>query len=505
MVLLVGLLAIGAVACATTNPGVTATRSRQGAGREAVPPASTTPGSSTPSSNTSTDGPTSTTATPTPTTYDIIPGVVNFGSNKKPRSYDGFLTHAFKDIEAFWADQYKATYGTDWTPLKNGVYAAYPDRTEPIPGCGTAETTYADVQGNAFYCPPGDFMVYDDAELLPQFVDGLGKEAVAIVLAHEFGHAVQARAGNTDRSVILGEQQADCFAGAWTAHVASGASDSIKFTDSAVRAGLVAMIKVRDQVQNAGKNRPDAHGTGFDRVGAFQDGFKGGPKRCKTFYDENRQLINIKYVQEANNGNLPLVDPAPDPTNGPQDIVTLLPASLDFYWNQLTKANSVPFTAPKFKDYPGAGPYPTCDGVDASAWKNNAVFCKADNTIYWDRDYAALEAQRIGDMAVGYVYSTAFSDAIQTALHSNRSGEKRALMNDCLTGAWARFISPPIPADRTNTLELSAGDLDEAIVTAIVRADPTTDTNKVGSAFEKIDAFRTGVLGDINKCNALFR
>jgi predicted metalloprotease len=518
LVLLVGLLAIGGVACATTSPGVTATRSRQGSSGNLIPgtPDTTTPGTGTPGTgtpgtdstgSTATSSPNTTTGgTATPTSYDIIDGVVDFGANKKSQPYDGFLTHAFKDIEGFWAEEYKATYGTEWKPLSGGIYAAYPDRTEPIPGCGNAQTAYDDVKGNAFYCGQGDFMVYDDATLLPQLVDELGKEAVAIVLAHEFGHAVQARAGNSKQPVILSEQQADCFAGAWAAHVASGASDNIKFGDRAVRAGLIAMIQVRDPVQLAGQNDPNAHGTGFDRVGAFQDGFKGGPKRCKTFYTENRKLINIPYAQQdPNNGNLPLVDSNPDPKLGPQDIETLLPASLDFFWKQLTKSNSVPFTTPKFATYPSAGPYPTCDGVDASAWKNNAVFCKADNTIYYDVDYAGQQASRIGDMSVGYLYSTAYSDAIQNALHSKRTGEQRALMNDCLTGAWARFISPPIPKDRTDKLELSAGDLDEAIVTAIVRADPTTDTNKVGSAFEKIDAFRAGVLGDVNTCNAQYK
>jgi predicted metalloprotease len=516
-VLLVGLLTIGGVACATTSPGVTATRSREGASGQLVP-GSTTPGTGSTSGSTgnsstgsSTPGttpgstPGSTPTTKPATNYDIIPGVVDFGANKKSQAYDGFLTHAFKDIESFWAEEFPATYGTPWKPLSGGIYAAYPERTEKIPGCGTPQTAYDDVKGNAFYCADGDFMVYDDSELLPQLVDELGKEAVAIVLAHEFGHAVQARAGNSHQPVILSEQQADCFAGAWSAHVASGASDTISFDDRAVRAGLIAMIQVRDPVQLAGQNDPNAHGTGFDRVGAFQDGFKGGPKRCKTFYTENRKLIDIPYVQDPNNGNLPLVDSNPDPTNGPQDIETLLPASLNFFWKQLTASNHVPFTEPKFVTYPGAGPYPTCDGVDPSAWKNNAIYCKADNTIYYDVDYAGREATRIGDMSVGYLYSTAYSDAIQTALHSTRTGEKRALMNDCLTGAWARFISPPIPTDRTDKLELSAGDLDEAIVTAIVRADPTADTNKVGSAFEKIDAFRAGVLGDVNKCNAQFK
>jgi predicted metalloprotease len=102
-----------------------------------------------------------------------------------------------------------------------------------------------------------------------------------------------------------------------------------------------------------------------------------------------------------------------------------------------------------------------------------------------------------GDMSVGYLFSDAYSDAIQTALRSTRTGEPRALLNDCLTGAWvASTINPPEDA----VLILSAGDLDEAIVTAIARADESTDTNVNGSAFEKVDAFRTGVLGGLNVC-----
>jgi hypothetical protein len=60
--------------------------------------------------------------------------------------------------------------------------------------------------------------------------------------------------------------------------------------------------------------------------------------------------------------------------------------------------------------------------------------------------------------------------------------------------------SPTQSADAV--LTLSAGDLDEAVVTAIARADQSTDTNVNGSAFEKIDAFRTGVLGGLNVCRS---
>jgi hypothetical protein len=51
-------------------------------------------------------------------------------------------------------------------------------------------------------------------------------------------------------------------------------------------------------------------------------------------------------------------------------------------------------------------------------------------------------------------------------------------------------------------LVLSAGDLDEAIITAIDRSDERTDTDEFGSAFEKVDAFRTGVLGGLNVCRS---
>ena len=73
---------------------------------------------------------------------------------------------------------------------------------------------------------------------------------LGVVFAHEFGHAVQSRAGVLDQQLptITTEQQADCFAGAWVAHAASGDGDGITFTDADVRSGLVAMIQVRDPV-----------------------------------------------------------------------------------------------------------------------------------------------------------------------------------------------------------------------------------------------------------------
>ncbi len=101
-------------------------------------------------------------------------------------------------------------------------------------------------------------------------------------------------------------------------------------------------------------------------------------------------------------------------------------------------------------------------------------------------------------MSIGYLISQGYSENVQALLGSTLTGEPRALLDDCLTGAWIRDDLPPQTDGRP--LYLSAGDLDEAIVTAIVRGDKTNDTNINGSAFEKVDAFRSGVLGGMQSC-----
>jgi len=485
--------------CAVPSTGVHSTRSRQNdtTGVEA----------STPSSAPSTDQPQGTTPATTPaTTPDTTPipveqGIIDFGQNHQPQPYDGFLSAAFKDIESFWAVQFPAVYGTDFKPLSGKIYAAYPDRSDPIPGCGSPVTSYSDIEGNAFYCVDGDFMAYDDAELMPQLVSQLGQAATAVVLAHEFGHAVQTRANEFDQPTILKEQQADCFAGAWAAHISRGESDVLTFTDKDIRGGLIAMIQVRDPLELGGTLSPNSHGTGFDRVGAFQDGFNGGVARCKTFFTEDRQLINIPFDdRDLNNGNLPLVDPNPDPTNGPVDIVTLLPTDLTRYWTAALANDNLTFKPPTVKVFTTDDGSASCEGLDDSSFDDNIVYCAASNTVFIDQKFAAetLADGLQGDMSIGYLISQGFSEVVQGLLGSKLTGEPRALLDDCLTGSWIRDDLPPIEGDRP--VFLSAGDLDEAIVTTIKRSDPTNDTNVEGSAFEKIDAFRSGVLGGLSVC-----
>lgn len=78
------------------------------------------------------------------------------------------------------------------------------------------------------------------------------------------------------------ELQADCFAGAWAKHAQYDKVFDV--TSGDLDGALAGILDVRD---TPGKERfdRDAHGSGFDRVGAFQDGYDNGLAKCKEYRD----------------------------------------------------------------------------------------------------------------------------------------------------------------------------------------------------------------------------
>ena len=69
---------------------------------------------------------------------------------------------------------------------------------------------------------------YDNQDLFPGLYKKFGAFALAQVLSHEWGHVIQTEAGTEFPATILAEQQADCFAGAFVAHVDNGDSRLLK-------------------------------------------------------------------------------------------------------------------------------------------------------------------------------------------------------------------------------------------------------------------------------------
>ena len=434
---------------------------------------------------------------------DVDAAAINFGPNKPARAYDDFLLAVMTDLERWWDEIYPTIYGDVFTPLDGDVYAAYPGRPDDIPGCGGPRTTYEDVQQYvAFYCGVGDFMVYDDGDdgLLAELAREYGAATIGTVLAHEYAHAIQLRIGALDRALptITTEQQADCFAGAWTGRAARGEASTLLFSDGDVRAGLIAMTKVSDPV-GIDQFVAGGHGSGFDRVGAFQVGFNEGPDRCSQLLDEPLPLMPNQLTSGdiGNGGNAAF-------GYGENDLIGFLPEDLNRYWQEeLAIAGLDPLTVVVVNSADGA----SCDDLSGDLSTGTAL-CASTSEVYFNEP-AALDLYRaLGDFSVGYVLGTAWSEAVQAALVSDLTGETRALLNDCLTGGWVKTVTPvdfALPQPRLATrdsVRISAGDLDEAIQTVLRLGDASVDDNVLGSAFEKIDAFRTGVLEGADACLA---
>ncbi len=111
---------------------------------------------------------------------------------------------AVRVTEAFWREEFPAVFGRSYRPPR--VEGGY--RGEDGPTCGGQ----ASVPFNAFYCPSEDFLAWDD-NLMAAGYRQIGDAWVYLIIAHEWGHAVQARL-QRDQVSVQAELQADCLAGA---------------------------------------------------------------------------------------------------------------------------------------------------------------------------------------------------------------------------------------------------------------------------------------------------
>jgi len=439
-----------------------------------------------------------------PTTVD--PDAINFGDNKPERSYDDFLLASLADIDIWLRTEYEPAFGEPFTPLEGQVFAGYPERTDELPGCGEPVTSYQELQQFvAFYCPLGDFIVYDDGGdgLLAQLASEFGPATIGIVLAHEYGHAIQARTGALQLNLptVATEQQADCVAGAWAGRAASGSAPGVPFADDDIRAGLIAMITVQDPV---GIDPTDAggHGSGFDRVGAFQVGFQEGLDRCAELIDDPLPLTPLQFLSQediANEGNAPF-------GFGEDELFGFLVPDLNLLYDNDRQERFPDFTQLTLVAVQSA------DEVECDApfglFELGIELCSATGTAYLNEPVARERYAELGDFAPGYLLGVVWAEHAQITSGSSLRGEDRQLQNDCLVGAWVRTVTPdpatgalPEPRDPDRGASISPNDLTEAIQTAIIIGDPSSATDVLGSAFEKINAFRLGALGGIDACS----
>ncbi|MCC7365455.1 MAG: neutral zinc metallopeptidase [Dehalococcoidia bacterium] len=188
------------------------------------------------------------------------------GSDGCPDGLAELTALAASDINAFWAREFDEQ-GADYTAPAG--FTGYEGPVET--GCGTA-TPY-----NAFYCPL-DHSIYFDADFLGAELEGTGDFGPVFVIAHEWGHLVQANLGilvDPDRFSIQNELQADCFAGVYT----SDAEERGLLEEGDLDEAVTSLLAAGDPDDTPWYD-PQAHGTSEERVQAFAAGMEGGVEAC---------------------------------------------------------------------------------------------------------------------------------------------------------------------------------------------------------------------------------
>lgn len=415
-----------------------------------------------------------------------------------PRSKADLLDLAVEDVEAFWADAFPEVYGAPYEPLSGGVFTI-DSSVDPDDIPCAAGAQIEELLDNAFYCPPADAMAFDLERFLPSMAEQHGDLTVAVIVAHEWGHAVQQRAEVTAPPVIM-ELQADCFAGAWTAHVADGGSERFTADVDQLDQALTGILSLRD-APGADADDPLAHGSGFDRVAAFQDGFEAGAERCAEYRNGDPQPFQWPFsgTELLTEGDLPLSGPPDAP-----GIVELAFPSLDAFWTDTFPAVSdgepwlplgdpVPFP---MSEPPDCGGAPVVDFV--------LFVCIPDRYVGFEAIDTLPAAYEEGDFAVATLFATQYGLDAVDQLGSADDEVTATLQADCFAGAWAGALVPRGPNQPPEAYELvlSPGDLDEGVAVLLTfRSD--ADRTRQGPGFPRVSAFRTGVLRGAEACPAV--
>lgn len=401
---------------------------------------------------------------------------------------DDLEVQALRDVEAFWDDEFPEVYGSRFEPVRGGFIPYSSD--SDVPDCGPQEITYQEAANNAFYCSLDDYIAWDDESLLPHVEDKYGPLAVGVIMAHEYGHAIQARVDVFDARTIITELQADCFAGAWAADV-DGRIPYFSSDDGALVAAIAAFVELLRDEPGGDQNDPNAHGSAFDRVSAFQEGYEDGAEPCSTYIENEPVITQMPFRQGdvATGGNLPT-----------PDLLDLLPQDLDSFYTALLEDDGLDWDP--LDDVVVVDPARDTVRCDGDRYSDDeleffSLYCEGDDTIYIDGDGLLPELEDIGDMAVGGELARLYAVKAQGLLDISGSGDELMRHADCLTGVFiAAMFLEVIPNPQ---LLLSAGDLDEIVILFLVFAEGPTDASPI----ERITDFRNGFLDGYAACEAL--
>jgi len=168
-------------------------------------------------------------------------------------------------VDTFWSRHFPEELGLPYRSPQ--VYGSY--RGTDGPECAGEPS----VAFNAFYCRPGDFLAWDQ-DLMASGYSQIGDAWIYLIIAHEWGHAIQARLG-ADRVSVDAELQADCLAGAALQGAAEDGLIQFEPGDNEELAQTLAAV-----ADDYPWTQESDHGNAEQRTSAFNTGASGGVPAC---------------------------------------------------------------------------------------------------------------------------------------------------------------------------------------------------------------------------------
>jgi uncharacterized protein len=168
-------------------------------------------------------------------------------------------------VDGFWKRHFREVFGKTYrSPKVRGGYIGTNG-----PSCNNKPA----IAFNAFYCRPGDFLAWDEQLMSAGFTQ-IGDSWVYLVIAHEWGHAIQNRVKGVETTKAV-ELQADCLAGATLQGAARDGLVRIEDGDDEELAKTLAAAADDFPWTDEGD-----HGDAQQRIGAFNTGAQKGVKAC---------------------------------------------------------------------------------------------------------------------------------------------------------------------------------------------------------------------------------
>jgi hypothetical protein len=252
------------------------------------------------------------------------------------------------------------------------------------------------------------------------------------------------------------------------------------------------MLHIRD-APGESSDDPNAHGSAFDRISAFQDGFESGPTRCAQYFDTPPLLVELPFSSEE--------DELSQGDVAGEDVIPLAVDLLNDFYSQV-EPNYQPLSTRDIQAFDSSkrSSIPECGGTLTRKEVENRVFyCLNDGYIAFDEPFLQSVYDEIGDFGVASLIANPWATYVQT-IQQIPGVEDNTLtavfQSDCYTGGWSAALFNGVLEGGN----LSPGDLDEFVQAFLVYSRARGIEASVPITFLRVAFFRQGFLQGYNSC-----